>query len=250
MRSVVALLLIFLIAGGGFAAPFIGPPKPFQVTGPRAPLGSIEELGKLRSTRPPVVVTGSGMSVSPRWNFPTGPSGSVASQTYKTGKGVVLGPGRWRCVSTGSCLSVRGVNLDYVSAPRVNDPSDNSFVVIEYPTSADKPEAKMIDALFQTMQGGLHTYMLTVYFTVWTTDPAMQAPPDLFRIQIGDQVFSGTQLVMKPGIVRALFTYTPTTSDKYDGFLAVAVNLRKTPPPDPPEANHVGLYNMQLVQLD
>jgi len=132
MRLVLASLLVLVFVGNSIAATVAEPQKGQPVRIAPTKVSTVSELRKMKFPYAPVLVKAPTATivcdVAPVRSMGTPANAALA---YKTGRGVVLGPGRWQDPATGSVLEASHVLVDSDRAPQINSSSDSAYVDVQ-----------------------------------------------------------------------------------------------------------------------
>jgi hypothetical protein len=212
--------------------------QPPTIVGPRDISVTLSNMGVVRMA--PVVGVMTPVTV---------PSPPPPEAAYKSAKGVVLGPGRWRDSITDSRIEAWHVMVDMELAPSINATSDADRVLRIHFQSAPSWE-RILVATYWHLPDGTHPYILTLnaegqYPTV--------LPADSLKLTVGGTYsFTGSQLLISGNSIRVIFNYTPfaglAKQPTYGNGCVIMVAWK--PSPNPTYRSWFDFYSLQLAQLD
>lgn len=247
MRSIVTAFLLVLAPTSAFAATATLPPKaPVHALRPPV-ISTIAQMRQMKFPYQPINVTALNQSAnasSPSTGAQSVPAQPTASD-YQTGSGIVLGPGHW----AHSWLA--GLNLYYVwinpSAPGQLNSPDGCVDLIMEPSQVSQ-KYLIGFANYGELPVGKHTYMMTLNAT-----SHCQSLANALEIQVENQTFTASQIVVNADTARILFTFdpaygTPPSRDPAYGSIQVRLCYKNTATLN--AQTDLTFYSLQFAQLD
>ena len=255
MRLVLASLLVLMFVGNSIAATAAEPPKGHPVRIAPTKVSTVSELRKMKFPYAPVLVKAPTATivcdVAPVRSMGTPANAALA---YKTGRGVVLGPGRWQDPATGSLLMAYYVLLDPDRAPQINSSSDSAYVDVQVEYATDW--RRILHAVFENVPEGVHSYMLTLNEAGPVNEAGPSegnsnplARPDRVSIVAGTYRFAESQLIASGTSIRVLFNCAPFKI-RFPGTSivnAISISVYSKLSGD---ERLLTFYSLQLVQVD
>jgi hypothetical protein len=253
MRPTLALLLMLTLAAPALAqitstVPTLERPRLLST-----PIATVDELRRL--PRPANLVAVTGLAPTTDVVVGTAPSSGTIVGTpagnptpeasYKAGKGVVLGPGRWSDSVTGSYLQASFVKVNSATAPQVSTLSETSAAVVYL--AHLQSEERVIEAAFYNLPSATHTYCLTLTATGPGKTVTSTIDPSRIRVEVWTTSFTGTQFLSVGAANRLYFNFTPYSDGSRSMYVYVYVRGKAT---YYHEDNELTFYNLQLAQMD